>query len=194
MWSGGIPLGAASATLTPNLDSGGTRVTLFETENELTAAGSIELRMSYAFSRDWAAEMGVSYGRPSVRTTISRDFEIGAGTRVASDEVHEYVLDGSLVYEPIAWQFREGRGRMFVLGGIGFLRDLYEERTLIENGRRYHAGGGVKYLFAMRPGRRLRGFGVRADARLSVRDGGVSIEDDSTHRAATVSGGVLLTF
>jgi hypothetical protein len=193
VWTGGFSLGETSATLTPN--QAGSRITLFDTETDLEGTGNIELRMSYAVASDWAAEMGVSYGRPAVRTTITNDFEGGTPTaQIASERLHEYVFEATALYQPDRWLLRGGRGRIFLSAGAGYLRDLHEERTLIENGTRVHLGGGVKYLVAAGPRRAFRGFGVRADARLYLRDGGVQLDDQGLRRSGAVSAAALLVF
>jgi hypothetical protein len=78
----------------------------------------------------------------------------------------------------------------FVDGGAGYLRQLHEDRVLIETGRTFYAGAGVKWRSsAARP----RGLGqrlvVRADARLVSRTGGVDV-DDERRNYITVSGGI----
>jgi hypothetical protein len=193
VWASGVSLGGTSATLTPNQATAD--VTLFETETVLSSASNVELRVSYLLTDEWAAETGVSYGRPEVQTTISSDAELAASSTVlATERLHEYVFDASVVYQPRGWQFADGRARLFLLAGAGYLRDLHEQRFVIEHGVRYHLVGGAKYLFAVRPGRLIRGLGVRLDARFYLRDGGVELAEESARPAGALGAALLLVF
>jgi hypothetical protein len=67
------------------------------------------------------------------------------------------------------WYLSEG-GRLapFVEAGAGYLRLLHDERTLVETGRTYEAGGGIKYAFrAATAG--VKAIGLRIDARAVAR-------------------------
>ena len=60
-------------------------------------------------------------------------------------------------------------------GGAGYLRQLYDERTLVETGRIYHAGGGVRVWLSGGDGQR-RSLGIRSDVRATWRQDGVEFE------------------
>jgi hypothetical protein len=81
----------------------------------------------------------------------------------------------------------------FILAGAAYLRQLHEENALVETGQVYFAGGGVKHLFALRPGSRLAGLGIRADARVCYRRNGFSF-DNPSHVYPAVSGGLFIAF
>ena len=67
------------------------------------------------------------------------------------------------------------RVRPFVLAGGGYLRQLYDERTLVETGSLYYAGAGVRYWLRGGDGQR-RSVGLRADGRAQWRRDGVEFE------------------
>ena len=55
----------------------------------------------------------------------------------------------------------------------------------------FHGGGGVKYFFVNRPRGFIRGLGLRGDARLYVRSGGVELDEDTTRRNQWALAGAL---
>ena len=64
----------------------------------------------------------------------------------------------------------------FVSGGVSFLRQLHEDRTLAETGHVYHAGGGARYF--LRGGRASgRALGLRGDARVNFRRNGIDFDN-----------------
>jgi hypothetical protein len=83
----------------------------------------------------------------------------------AEESIDQYLFEVSAV-----WHFgmsSSGRTTPFVYGGAGYLRELHEGEALVEEGVEIHAGGGVKWWFGSG-----RQWGVRADAGISMRDGG----------------------
>jgi hypothetical protein len=61
----------------------------------------------------------------------------------------------------------------FLAGGAGYLRELHDGAELIETGRIYHGGAGLKLWF----GQGARRLGVRADVGIATRDGGFDFRD-----------------
>ena len=75
----------------------------------------------------------------------------------------QYIVDvGVLVADSRGWA--RTRVRPFVIGGGGYLRQLYDERTLVETGSVYYAGAGVRYWLRGGDGQR-RSIGLRGDGR-----------------------------
>ena len=54
----------------------------------------------------------------------------------------------------------------FAAAGGGYLRQLHEGQTLVEQGQVYHAGGGLKYWLLTRKVGAVRSAGLRTDARI----------------------------
>ncbi len=65
-------------------------------------------------------------------------------------------------------------------------------RVLLETGTTGHLGGGVRILLA-EPDAFLRGIGVRAQAALSLRAGGIEI-DEGGQKIIVASGGLFVRF
>ena len=106
------------------------------------------------------------------------------GDRTKAEQLAQYVIDVAVVWQ-IPGLSIGTRMRPFVSGGGGYLRQLYDERTLVETGSIYYAGGGVRYWLRGGDGQR-RSVGIRADARVQWRRDGVEFENKT--RAMPVIG------
>ncbi len=169
VYQGGKDLSNQAATLTRNPTTGTGPLQLFTADTSLEPVFGGQFRIGYYLSRAIAVEGGVQYARPRLEVSLSNDFE-SAPAIVASESVTSYLFTGSLLYH-----FGSGSAlKPFVLGGAGQVRDLHAGDELIETGVEYHAGGGIKSWF----GRGRRKFGIRIDALVSIRDGGVGAEED----------------
>lgn len=191
-WSGGIPLGSTSATLTPN-QSGGTRFTLFKTETSLTPAAGFEGRLAYRLTRILAIEAGLAYGAPVVETAVSGDAENPDATPIVEETLAQFVVDAALVAHVRRLSFLDGRAVPFARAGGGYLRQLHEGQAVVDTGQVYHVGGGLTYLVASRPRGLPRRFGLRADARVVLRVKGFAL-DERPRVFSTVSAGAFVGF
>ena len=170
-WAGRASLGSVAATLTPNQTGAAPRFTLFDTAGELGSVAGVNARVSLTLSNAIAVEARGGYLRPDVTLEIRRDAE-GAADRVSMGErLAEYTVEGAVVFSFNRWRFG-GRALPFVSGGAGYLRHLDEGDVLVQSGRVYRVGGGVKLQLVARPTRRLKEIGVRGQLGASVRDGG----------------------
>lgn len=171
IWTGGYPIGDVTAQLRGNaVGSNPPPFMLFQAESSVDAAAGAEARVGFAMSRSLTLEVGVSYQRPGLTTSLSQDAEIAAVT-IDAERLSQYVIDIGAV-----WQLPRitlgRRVRPFVIAGGGYLRQLYDERTLVETGSVYYAGGGVRYWLRGGDGLR-RSVGLRADGRALWRVDGV---------------------
>jgi hypothetical protein len=171
LWIGHQALGSSNATETT---SSGGNLTLFSTSTDLAARAGVEGRVGVRISRAFEVEASGTYATPQLRSQISNDFE-GAAPITAAEQLQQFTVTGGIVWYPAP----ESTSRLapFVTAGAGYLRQLHESATLAENGQFYQVGGGVKYLFASRPASRLKGLGVRFDARAVARSKGVAFDD-----------------
>jgi len=170
-WVGGAALGDTDATL--GTASGGS-FAQFASASELGAAVAVEGRVGVRLSRALQVEASVSYGTAELRTRLDSDVESIPDVTV-SESIIRYTIEGTLVASLDRW--RRGRVTPFVSVGGGYLRELHEGRTLVETGRTFHAGGGVNVpLRSSRSG--ASAVGIRADARIVVRSGGVLFDDE----------------
>lgn len=170
-WTGGYPIGDVTAQLRGNaVGSSAPPFTLFRAESSIEAAAGAEARVGFAMSRSLTLEIGVSYQRPGLTTSLSQDAEVAAVT-IDAERLSQYVVDiGALWQLPRVTLGR--RARPFLLAGGGYLRQLYDERTLVETGSVYYAGGGVRFWLRGGDGQR-RSVGLRADGRALWRVEGV---------------------
>jgi hypothetical protein len=165
IWSGPYDMGARDAEETRN--SGTDPFVLFATTSGVTSAVGAQGRVGVYLSHSISVEGGAQYLRPAFETRIASDYE-QASDVIASERTTRYVVDGSLVVHLTGVSFADGKGVPFLLGGGGYIREVHERNELIETGREYHGGGGIKLWFGGGPHR----LGVRAEAGVSSRTGG----------------------
>jgi hypothetical protein len=171
-WSQGYDLGERSAELTRNTGTGAGPFEQFTASTRVTTATGGQARLGFYVSRAVALEAGVQFLRPVVSSRLGNDVEEAEDT-TATETISRYAVDGSLVFHLTRLSFGGGRGVPFVAGGAGYLRELHENAELIETGRTYHGGAGLKLWF----GEGTRRVGVRADIGMAMRDGGFDFRD-----------------
>jgi hypothetical protein len=185
-WLSGETLGAREARLRQTQP-----LRLFGADTELTGGPSVDVAAGFAFTRRWMFEGGVAISRPEVRTSVRADAE-GAPAITVAERVDQYVVEGRLVV--LLDEVRLGaRTVPFAAAGAGYLRQLHEGRTVIEEGHVVHVGGGVRHRLFARGQGLVRGIGLRGDARLALYTAGISFDDGPRPRAAA-SGAVFVTF
>jgi hypothetical protein len=191
IWSGGYDIGDATAALRGNaVGASAPPFTLFTAQTSVDPAAGVEARVGFAVTRDLAVETGFSYQQPGLTTQLASDAEIPA-VSLDAERLAQYVVDVAAVWQ--LPRLRLGaRMRPFVIAGGGYLRQLYEERTLVETGSLYFAGGGVRYWLRGGDGVR-RGVGLRTDARAQWRRDGVEFEG-KTRLTPAVTAHVFVEF
>jgi hypothetical protein len=162
-WLGPVSYGTSDATETA---ADGSRFRLFSTSTGLQSAPGLEARLGVRMTRALQAEAEAAYGRPTLTTKITGDAESAAPVS-ATEPITQLTIQGALLAHLTVWHIGRG-GVPFVSAGAGYLRQLHQARALAETGETYHFGGGVKYLFLSRQASRLKGLGVRAEARAVV--------------------------
>lgn len=175
-WSGGYDIGQSSAQLRTNA-TGATppSFTLFDVDSRLAASPGGELRVTVPVARAFAIEGGVHFTRRRLAFQISRDAEGGAH-QLEGESLQQYVFDAAVLWElPRAVQ-RE-RLRVYATGGAAYLRQLHQDRTLVEHGQVYSAGGSARWWLRGRPG--ARSAGVRGDVRLNLRRNGIDFANEA---------------
>jgi hypothetical protein len=187
---GGAPLGSGDANLLANNP---TRQSfrLFSTETDVGRAPALHVRAARALSRRFGVEGGVVIAHPEVRTSVGNDAESAPPLTVV-ERIDQYFFEASLVVMFEEW--RVGAGTVpFAVAGGGYLRQLHEGLTVIEQGHLYHAGGGVKHWFVARTTGVIRTAGLRADARMYFLARGLSFDEGPRPHAA-ISGSVFVGF
>ena len=189
---GPVDFGSATASLVAN-QSAAPESTLFRAASSLGTGVGLDGRLAFNITRALAVEGGFVWTRATLESRITADVE-GVPNVTVAQELDTYFIEASAVWHLNALAFAGGRALPFVTGGAGYLRQLDEEQMLTDDnpGTVYHAGGGVKYFFIRRPRGFIRGLGLRGDARLYVRSGGVELEEDTTRRNQWGLAGALL--
>lgn len=194
LWLGPATAGTSDARLTDNqAGSAGRGFTWFSASGEYASSAGLRTTVGYNVTRTFAVEGGFAYSPSTIRFVVSDDAELGAGFTSPGQRLSEYFFDAAVVAHVAPLAFAGGRGRPFVLGGGGYLRQLHAGRTAVETGQVYYAGGGVKYLLAPRARGLVRAFGLRIDGRLCVRSGGWNLGKDTTLSPAA-STGIMAAF
>lgn len=187
-WMGVATIGSSDANETT--PSGGS-LRLFSTSTDLGAAPGVDARVSVRLTDLLQLEGATSYSTPSVRTTIRNDVETRDQT-TATEAVKQIVVGADLLVF-LSRQRAGRRGTPFVSAGAGYLRQLHEGATLVQTGRTFQAGGGVKFVLVARNRSPLRTVGVRADARAVARASGVTL-DGRTHLSPALGAGLFFGF
>ena len=189
VWFAKASLGGSSANLTSNTGGG---FTLFDASADLASVVGADARITLELTRFLAVEGGATYDRPQVKFSVSNDAEQAASFTATGEHLSQYVFDGSLlIYTPLS--FANGRGRTFLSGGAGYLRQLHEGEIGVETGRVYLGGAGVKYFFSGSGRGLVKSLGVRADARVAFTSSGFRFTDKTRH-AVSVGGGLVMAF
>ena len=130
-------------------------------------------------------------GHPEVRTSLSSDAESAPALTVV-ERIDQYFFEASVIVMFEEW--RVGADTVpFAVAGGGYLRQLHEGLTVIEQGHLYHAGGGVKHWFVARSAGAIRTAGLRADGRIYFLARGLSFDAGPRPHAA-ISGSVFVGF
>jgi len=188
-WTGRAAIGTGDA---PEATSSGGALSLFRTSTEVAAARGVEGRVGFRLTSALALEASGGYAVASLRTEISGDYESSPPV-TATESVRQFTVGGSLL-----WHLRHSRGRPagvepFLSAGGGYLRELHEGSVLVDTGRFYQVGGGVKVLVVSQQRAWLKGIGLRLDARARARTGGV-VFDDRFRVSPSVSAAVYARF
>lgn len=185
-WETSHELGERRAQQTRNPTSGAGPFDLFVTDTTLEAAPAAHAHLAVYLTPAIAVEAGVRYAQPRLRVRLTDDAEDAEPT-TAGETIRQYQFEGSLVVHLTNLAFAGGRALPFVLAGAGHIRDLHQGDELLETGREFHGGGGLKWWF----GSGRRRLGLRAEARITARDGGFQLADE---RRTVPSAGVSLAY
>jgi hypothetical protein len=173
-WSGGYDVGDATATLRTN--ASGTApppFTLFNVESRIAPSPGGEVRVGVAITPRLSVEGGVLVARRRLDFRIGGDRE-GGGGRFDGETVQNYLFDAGVLWAlpvPVS-----NRVRVFAAGGGGYLRQLHQDRTLVESGQVFYAGGAARVWLRGRPDA-SRSIGVRGDVRMNIRRHGIDFEN-----------------
>lgn len=189
-WQTRSPLGSGRAPLIGN--QGTPVVGLFDTDTEIEAGPAVEARIGVHVTRVIEIEGAFRYARPRIATRITGDFE-DAPDLTATQTFSQFGFELNGLFHLTGLTF--GRALPFVSVGGGYLRELHNGREVVETGQLGQAGGGLKVLLSQSPRGLVRAIGLRADARVCVRRGGIEIDEGEPLRTyATAAAGLVIGF
>lgn len=184
-WMGPAGFGRADAA---ESTLGGTTRPLFSTETTLDASAGAQGSVSVRVARGLRLEAAAAYNPTGLSVRITGDPEVTASA-TASAPVSQILVEAGVVRE----LRRRGRLTPFATGGVGYLRQLNDGRTLIETGTSFYGGAGLYYVRESAHPRRLKATGVRADVRAEFLRGGVA-PDRSTRVVPAVTAAFFARF
>jgi hypothetical protein len=185
--AGGSTLGASDANLRAR---DATEYRLFTTSSRFAASRLAEARIGFGLTRRYAIEGRLGFSQPELRTKVTGDVE-GAPDVTLAERIDHYLIEGALIVMLDA--IRVGGFVPFSAVGAGYLRQVHEGQTLIEEGTAYHVGGGVKRRLVARDRGLIKAAGLRGDVRLYLFAGGVELESGPRPHVAA-SGSLFVTF
>ena len=190
---GGVDFGNQNANLTAN-DPGNPNFILFATSSKIKPGAGLDARATFNLTRTFAIEGAFTWTRQTAETEITSDAE-GIPNVTLTEDLSTYFVEGAAVVHFRGMTFAHGRAIPFVFGGGGYLRQLDGSSILVDTGTVVHAGGGIKYFFAQRSRGFVRDVGIRGDARIYVRSGGLELIEEKSRRATWgVAGGLVVRF
>jgi hypothetical protein len=164
---------------------GGTTRTVFKSSTSFEQAACPEGRVAVSMLSWVDAEGAITFGRTQLTTRITQDPE--AANVTLSEPVTLYLLEAGVAAHPGRWH--RGRAAPFVSAGVGYLRQLHDGHTLVEGGRTWYAGGGLRYPFGNSAGRGVKSAALRLELRATILTGGSAL-DGATHVLPAVIAGV----
>jgi hypothetical protein len=189
VWIGSANFGSMDANETTGT---GADFRLFSSSTELASTAGLDGHVSLRVTKSFEAEAFGSYTKPERQVSISSDAETSNAPLTVSDTIRGFAIGGAALWYPPAPRLGS-RVRLFVRGGLAYLRDLENDGTLIVTGRAYEAGAGVKLMLTSRDSGWWKGIGARLDARAVVRQKGVA-PDDGSHVSPAVGAALFVRF
>jgi hypothetical protein len=189
-WLGGAGFGATDANLRAAAQPPAP-FRLFTVDSSFASASMFHVRAGYMMNGRLGVEGGVTISHPELRASVTDDAEAVPPITVA-ERIDQYSIDAGVIIMVRELALGD-RTLPYVGAGAGYLRQLHEGQTVVEEGHLFHAGGGVKHWLLARDEGLLNGAGLRVDARLLLMSNGIAFEDGPRPHAA-ISGSFFLTF
>ncbi len=175
-WSGGYGIGDASADLRTNAAGvSPPPFTLFEVDSRMAASPGFEVRGGFPITRDLMVEGGAQFARRRLSFRISRDAEAPSQT-FEGESLQHFVFDAAVLWRVPRIPYTRLRG--FAMGGVGYLRQLHQDRTRVESGQIYYLGGSARYWLRGLP-ESHRSMGVRGDLRVNLKRNGIDFANET---------------
>ena len=165
---------------------GGVTRTVFRSATSFDQAACPEVKAIVGLTRALDIEGAVAYGRTHLTTRITLDPE--ASNVTIAEPVSAYVLEAGVAAHLARWRGR--RSAPFVSAGAGYLRQIHDGQTHIEDGPSWYAGGGVRVPLSDETARGLKSAALRFELRATILPSGSTL-DGNRHILPSVIGGVF---
>jgi hypothetical protein len=165
---------------------GGSNRAVFKSATRFGQAACPEARVAVPLTRLLDAEGSIAYGRSQLTTTITQDPEAADAT--ITESLTAYLLEGGVAAHLARW--RKGASEPFVSAGIGYLRQLHDGHTLVEGGRTWYVGAGLRHRFHDDALSGFKSAALRVELRATILGTGSAL-DGETHVMPAVIAGVL---
>jgi hypothetical protein len=189
-WWGGYDVGSWRPAITGPQVPTGSPVTIFDSDVTQSSGPGAEVRVGWRVWRSVYAEATGGFMSSTLEARVTNDLEDAPDVTVSSSLTQVTIEGGGLVELPA---LDAGRHLVpFVSGGAGHLRQVHEDRVLVETGTTVYGGGGLKWRAVdANPKGFVQRLVVRGDVRFVSRTGGTGV-DDERRNYITVSAGVGL--
>jgi hypothetical protein len=192
MWLGSEDLGERDAELVRNVST--TPFPLFTASGSRSPAPAFFGTFGYRLTPLISVEGSAAFSQADLEISIRDDVEGAPSATFDGERLTTYTFSGSAIVRlPVRWRARVWP---YLLGGAGYRRELHEDRAELDQGLEIHGGGGVRWLLSSpppRPPRRLKGTGVRIEARVTQHRDGFTL-DRPNRVFVSVGGGVFFMF
>jgi hypothetical protein len=188
LWIGQQPLGETAANQTTGT---GTSLRIFTSSSDLASGTAVEGRVAVRLLRSLEADVQGSYATPRLKITLGNDIE-SAPPITAIETIQQVTLGAGIVWY-VPMRLLTPRLTPFATAGGGYLRQVHEAGTLIEIGRFYQFGGGVKYVLFERQRGFVNALGARVDVRAVLRAQGVAF-DEGRHASPALGVSAFVRF
>jgi hypothetical protein len=168
---------------------GGVIRPVFKTSSSLEHAACPEARFVVGLTSTIDVEGSVAFGRSHLTTRIFQDPE--AADTTVSEAVTLYLLEGGVTAH--VTRFRRGRVTPTASGGLGYLRQLHDGQTFIQNSPTIYVGGGLRFPLNDDGVRGLKSAVLRLEVRATILTSHSTL-DNATHVLPAVIGGLLFHF
>jgi hypothetical protein len=182
-WLTGVQFKSVNANETA---FGGATRTVFKSSTAFEQAVSPEAKVLVRLISSVDAEGSIAFGRSQLTTKLTQDPEASDAT--VSEPVTIYLLEAGVAAHLARWH--RGRAAPFASAGIGYLRQLHDEHTFVEDGRSWYVGGGLRYPFRNYAVRGLKSAALRLELRATILSGGSTV-DRASHLLPSVIAGVF---
>ena len=184
--SGELTLGTADANET-NPSGGPFR--LFRSESRLEEINAVEARIGMRLAPAVQIEAAGSYGESDLVVRLTSDVE-GIPDVTATESIQRFTVEGALTLDVVG---HSRRAQPFVALGGGYVRDVHDGQTLVENGAIGYIGGGLNLTLRSTPAATMKAAGLRLDGRVLFGWRGVGFDDD-VHTTYAIGASLYMRF